>query len=203
MGIIEPGSLDLDTIHLRIGGVKMDNTVPLESGNKFVVAEYFADPDGKSIDEARFDVSRMCYALFVSPEDLIHGRHKWVLSHHPAHPKTGRIVGGGLMKVKGATGSIENYSGDFSAEPGPVRQKLAGLLQPEMALLLGQESFSMTAELKSLSSINSYWLRYRQVLNEFTEFYNDIQLPHEVERLIRTYREMEEGYERYLASREQ
>jgi hypothetical protein len=203
MDIIEPGSLDLDQVHLRIGGIKTDKAVPLEEGNKFVVAEYFADPDGKSIDEARFDVSRMCYALFVSPEHPKNGRHKWVLGHHPSQPKTGRIVGGGLVKAAGNTGSIENYSGDFSAEPGPVRQKLAGLLQSEIARLLGQEGFSMTAELKSLSSINSYWLRYRQVLNEFTEFYNDIQLPHEVERLIRTYREMEEGYERYLASREQ
>ncbi len=50
MGIIEPGSLDLDQIHLRIGGIRTSDRLPLTEGNKFVVVEHFVDPEGHAVD---------------------------------------------------------------------------------------------------------------------------------------------------------
>ncbi len=200
MPILEPGSLDLDTINLRVGGIKTSERPVLERGNKFVVVEHFVGPDGEPIDETRFDTARMCYSLFVAPElNDRWGRHRYVLGHHRSEIKgnTGRTVGGGLLKVDSRhRGKLDDYSVDFRAEPQEVRQKLADLLGPQLKVHLGEEAVTMAPPYGSLRDLNNYWLRFRQILEQVQELYP----PQVIDELLGTYRKEEEYYERQLPS---
>ena len=132
MGIVEAGSLDLNTIHLRIGGIKTNNVVPFEKGNKFIIAEHFVDPDGNPVDDEQFDVSSMCYSLFSAPEDENDCLHAAVVGWHDIEGAFGRFVAGGLLKGKSeskiGTLDMSDYSNQFGVEPLVVRQRFAALL---------------------------------------------------------------------------
>jgi hypothetical protein len=168
MGITEIGSLDLDTVHVGIGGVIVDSTT-LAKGNKFVVVEHFIDRDGKPVEEKFFDPTRMQYSFFVSPEENTErGRHKWVMNHHNNFVgKIGRTVGGGLLQVRtNNTVDLSLASGDYDAEPQKVRDEVFELLLPILQEKLKKpelvKGYVNTVQLL----VNVYWYRFRQVLEE-------------------------------------
>lgn len=195
MAIIEPGSLNLDTIHLRIGGAKTSDRAELKDGNKFVVVEHFVDPEGTPVDAGQFDVQRMCFSLFVAPEkDDQYGRHRNVLCHHRRQGKIGRIVGGGLLRVLEDQGVIlGGYSTDFDSEPLAVRQKLAQLLIPELGRLLVQGNLHSKQVRADVSHVNLYWIRFRQILDQLKEYFGPV-MQGEVNEKITQYRQREEYY---------
>ncbi len=199
MDIIEPGSLDLDAVHLRIGGIYTADHTPMEKGNKFIVVEHFTDPQGEVIDEKIFDASRMCYALFIAPEDNDTGRHRNILQYHGCVPgEKGRIVGGGLLKVENAKASLSRTSGDFSAEPEDIRKKFSHLLLPELQKLQSAENLSIEVATISFESTNHYWLRFRQVL-EVAEKHFGEESREALKRRIGWFKRDEERYRKERA----
>lgn len=186
MGIIEPGSLDLDQVNLRIGGIKTDDRNSLNEGNKFVVVEHFVDREGNPLEARQFDVSSMCYSLFVSPEHSISGRHSGVLRHHNSTEQKGMIVGGGLLKVSPDGAFLCQYSGDFDTEPLRIREKFGALLLPELKKILGQEIPSLNCDVH-ISHTNTYWLRFRQILEDVKNFYIALGRPQAADRMIARY----------------
>lgn len=197
MGFIEPGSLHLDAVHLRIGGVKTANYAPLKNGNKFIVAEHFVDPDGKPVNEKQFDVSRMCYSLFISPESRS-GSHERVMKYHKVEGAIGRIVGGGLLTINAGNATLANHSGDFCAEPASVRARFAALLLPVLQTLPDARDLSVVEGVpEELGDINLYWLRFRQIFEAIEKKYGDDA--EKMQRKINFYRTTEADYQVVLS----
>ena len=196
MEFTEPGTLDLKATQLRLGGLLVSSdSAALEKGNKFIVVEHFVDPQGQPIDAVQFDSIRMCYSLFVSPESKSHGRHSNVLGHHTEYGKIGRIVGGGLLQVFGTHQALlSDFSGDFDAEPQSIRQKLAGLLLPELQKIRGADTLTMEVARNSPTRVNYYWFRFRQVLEQFRDHYTAD--PAFFDRCVGLYRKEEERHVR-------
>lgn len=173
MSIIEPGSLDIETVNVRIGGIITNDKVRTYEGNKFVVVEEFADVEGHPINQVRFDVSIMCYTLFISPEDSIVGRHRNVLMYHDTTAMIGRIVGGGSLQVENDDKVwFDNSSGDYGSEPQIVRQRLAELLLPALKISLQQDNLYLKSVSTYPEDTHSYWLRYQQVYSELMQHYD-------------------------------
>ncbi|TSC58410.1 MAG: hypothetical protein Greene041619_634 [Candidatus Peregrinibacteria bacterium Greene0416_19] len=172
--VITPGSLDIETVSLRIGVVDTHPLAELISkGNKFVVAEHFVDQAGNPLDDLQFDAQRMCYSLFVAPIPIT-GRHSQVIPHNRIRitGRTGHIVGGGVLDVGNNNSmALDDYSGDYMQEPPMIRQRLMAMLLPilrerfsQPALRLRQYASAEDAGALYTDFTNVYWLRFRQVL---------------------------------------
>jgi hypothetical protein len=146
--------------------VKVGDRADLQRGNKFVVQEYFMDKEGNPVESQTFDARQMSYALFVSPEHYLNGRHRNVPYSHQPRAKAGKILGGGLLRVseEGVVG-LTRYSVDFGVEPLEARQALQQLLIPELRIALNDPSLRASESVTTDAiRIHDHWLRFRQAL---------------------------------------
>ena len=199
MADMEPGSMDLELARVSVGGVKLSNREVLQrDGNKFVVVEHHIDAAGQPIEDRQFDAARMCYALFVSPEYGSESRHRYVVNHHrPVVGKIGRTVGGGYLSVSSA-GKVQlgSSSMDFHAEPEILRQRFADLLLPILQSTLNDSNLVLSHGKIYPDDINTYWLRYRQIV-EALKAADNVSLS-TVEAMIRRFQREERGHQEEL-----
>ena len=167
MSIVPLGSLDLDNCSYRVEDVMIQDLSSLREGHKFIIAEFFFH----GIKNTQMSIPEMCYSLFVSPKSRRHGSHNNVLDHFESlRGNIGRIVGGGLLQVSDENqATLKDWSGQFFAEPHIVRQKMAILLAPVLQQKIGDD-INVAEEQINTSFMNSYWLRYKQVFLQLTNY---------------------------------
>ncbi|MEK7591561.1 MAG: hypothetical protein AAB489_05155 [Patescibacteria group bacterium] len=171
--VIEPGSLDIHEVHLRIGGLITDTDKgKLRTGNKFIVVEHFVTPNGEPVEANAFDVRNNCYSLFTMPKPEVyeHERHKYILSHHtPLRGRTGTIMGGGMLRIMRELMHTD-HSINYGAVPRYLCEQFENLilavmrertqvpdLQPKVPVTEGSNHLYYDDQ------VSFRWLQFRQV----------------------------------------
>ncbi|NOS68058.1 MAG: hypothetical protein HOO67_06915 [Candidatus Peribacteraceae bacterium] len=173
MRLVDPGSRDFAEAHFCIGGVQCGTPQSFFLGNKYVVIEDFISRTGALIEEGQSETSSKSYALFLSPEPALGGRHYAVPGHHSKlPPRQMTIVGGGTVSISlDDAVTLKSDSDDYGGEPNEARKILNELLVPYLRDGLKNDGLfaEHVTEEYPLPRMNLYWLRYKQVLEQTRE----------------------------------
>lgn len=182
------GSLDLDAVDLKVGGVLGLTDAPggilqpdqLRHLKKRMVVLEESDSFGLPLIDTVTGVRKSSFILLIGPEGVERGqRHRNV---PPAHGHSVQSVrGGGYLTLEESTLRLEGESTDYGSVPTDLRRRFGFLLSayfketmdltmvPEEAFLDVEESPNFDRYTKP------FWLRFQQVFKAADErFYADM-----------------------------